>query len=66
MYEKFFIISLGPITNADSLDYHIGVPLDILKNSKLVFHPEWFASNTAGVGDFLNGFGLFICEEQFP
>lgn len=62
----YFIIALAPITNADSLDYHIGVPLDILKNSKLLFHPEWFATKTAGIGDFLNGVGLAIGAEQFP
>jgi hypothetical protein len=62
----YFFISLAPITNADSLDYHIGVPLDILKNSRLIFHPEWFASNTSGIGDFMNGIGLALGAEQFP
>ncbi|NIR58223.1 MAG: DUF1420 domain-containing protein, partial [Gammaproteobacteria bacterium] len=27
-----FLAALGPVTDADSLDYHLGVPLDWLRH----------------------------------
>ncbi len=36
------ITSLAAVTNADSLDYHIGVAISILNNGSFPVTPEWF------------------------
>jgi len=59
------LLSLGPVTSSDSLDYHIGVPIDIL-NSGVIFNtPEWFHSRLSGSGEALNALGLSVGAEQF-
>lgn len=59
------LLSLGPITEADSLNYHIGVALDILNTGKFTFAPEWFHSRLAGGGEVLISLGLSLGAEQF-
>jgi len=60
-----FLIAIGPVTNADSLDYHIGVAIAILNHGGMPFIPEWFTSRLAGNGEVLNALGLAIGAEQF-
>ena len=62
----FFIIALAPITNADSLDYHIGIPLSILKNGHFVWQPTWFHQGLSGIGENSILLSLVINAEQFP
>lgn len=50
--------ALGPATDADSLDYHLGVPLDWLRHGGAYFRPDWFASRLVGLGEALNLLGL--------
>ncbi len=64
------VVSLGiytfsPITNADSLDYHVGVALHILRTGSFPVTPEWYTSRLAGSGEVLNALGLAIGSEQF-
>jgi hypothetical protein len=59
------ITSLAAITNADSLDYHIGVAISLLNNGSFPVTPEWFDSRLAGSGEVLNALGLSIGAEQF-
>ena len=59
------LLALGPITNADSLDYHIGVPISLLNQGGMPFIPEWFHSRLAGNGEILIALGLAIGAEQF-
>jgi hypothetical protein len=59
------LIALGPVTNADSLDYHIGVALAILNNGTFPFIPEWFHSRLSGNGEVMIALGLSIGSEQF-
>ena len=35
------LAALGPATDADSLDYHLGVPLDWLRNGGAYARPDW-------------------------
>jgi hypothetical protein len=61
----YFFLALGPITDADSLDYHIGVAINILNNGTFTYSPEWFHSRLAGTGEILLAMGLSIGAEQF-
>jgi len=62
---SLFLVALGPVTNADALDYHIGMAIEILNHGGIVFLPEWFTSSLAGNGELINALGLSIGSEQF-
>ena len=59
-------MSLAPITNADSLDYHVGIPFYILNNNEYPAYKFWMHFTKSGSGELLNAVGLFIRAEQFP
>lgn len=59
----YFFLSLAPITSADSLDYHLGVPLSIFKYGK-VFDPLWFHSGLAGISDYFLIISISFKAEQ--
>jgi hypothetical protein len=50
--------ALGPPTDADSLNYHLGVPLDILRHHRAYPRPDWLFARVAGLGESLNLLGL--------
>ncbi len=52
------LAALGPACDADSLDYHLGVPLDWLRHGGAYPRPDWFTARLAGVGEMLNLLGL--------
>ena len=56
----YFIVSLLPITDSDSLDYHLTFPYLSLINEKFFIQNEWFTSQLAGAGEALIIFGLSI------
>jgi uncharacterized protein DUF1420 len=49
---------LGPPTDADSLEYHLGVPLDWLRHGGAYARPDWFHARLAGLGEAMNMLGL--------
>lgn len=53
-----FASALGPVTDADSIDYHLGVPLDWLRHGGTYPRPDWFTSRLVGAGECLNMLGL--------
>lgn len=59
------LMALAPPTDADELNYHIGVPLAILHSGSWIFSPEWFSSRLAGMGEGLIALGLSVGAEQF-
>ena len=59
------LIAVGPVTDADSLDYHVGVALVLLNTGTFPFSPEWFSSRLSGSGEVLIALGLSIGAEQF-
>jgi hypothetical protein len=61
----YFLFSIGPTTNADSIDYHVGIAISIINNGGIPVTPEWFHSRLAGSGEALNALGLVIGAEQF-
>ena len=61
----YFFSSLGPITNADSLDYHAGVAAYILNYGQYPDLKIWFHSIQAGAGEVLISLSFFLKSEQF-
>ena len=61
----FFILSLSPPTDADSLDYHIGAPLEILRNNRLIFRDDWYHLYLMGYGEMINLLGLITGSKNF-
>ncbi|MDA7795978.1 DUF1420 domain-containing protein [Candidatus Pelagibacter sp.] len=57
---SYFVISLLPITDSDSLDYHITIPYLSLLNENFFIQKEWFTSQLAGAGEALIIFGLAV------
>jgi hypothetical protein len=53
-----FLSALGPPTDADSLDYHLGVPLDMLRHHGAYPRLDWFHTRLVGLGESLNMVGL--------
>jgi hypothetical protein len=52
------LTALGPPTDADSLDYHLGVPLEFLRHGEAYARLDWFHARLIGSGEFLNMLGL--------
>lgn len=65
MLGGYLLLALAPVTDADSLDYHVGVALKILNDSSLPADPAWFHGRLAGSGETLIALGLAIGAEQF-
>jgi hypothetical protein len=59
------IMSLGPPTDADSLDYHLGVPVALLIHGGIAVTPEWLHSRLAGGQEMLNALGLAGGTDNF-
>jgi hypothetical protein len=54
----FLLLSLIPASDADSLDYHLGAAINILKYKKFVPNFEWFHYQLIGYGEYFNVFFL--------
>lgn len=52
------LCALGPPTDADSLDYHLGIPLDWYRNNSAYPRYDWMSARLAGMGESINLFGL--------
>jgi Protein of unknown function (DUF1420) len=50
--------ALGPPTDADSLNYHLGLPLEWLRHGGVIPRPDWYASRLAGIAESVNMLGL--------
>jgi hypothetical protein len=59
------VLALGPVTNADALDYHMGVAIALLNHGGMPYIPEWFIGRLAGNGEVLNAFAISVGAEQF-
>lgn len=58
-------ISLAPASDVDSLDYHLGVPIQIMRDE--IYKPDlfWIHSRVIGLGEFINLIGLSIGTKNF-
>jgi hypothetical protein len=61
----YFLLASSPITDADSLDYHLGSAFNILKYKKYILFKEWFTLAQSGAGEVLIALGLFLGAEQY-
>jgi hypothetical protein len=61
----YFLISLGPITSADSLDYHSATAIHIVNFAEYPTKFYWFHSRISGSGETLIALGLSIGAEQY-
>ena len=62
---SFAIISIGPPTMADALEYHFGVPLYLLNYSKLPNQDIWLHGSLFGNGELFNAIGLYLNSDNF-
>jgi hypothetical protein len=56
----FFVLSLMPISDPDSLDYHLTVPYLSLIHNRFFIEKEWIISQLAGAGEALSIIGMSI------
>lgn len=62
----FFLVSIAPITNADSLDYHLYTAKHIINYfSYPTYLTNFHSSRLSGSGEILISMGLIIGSEQF-
>ena len=54
----YLIIIFMPVTDADSLDYHLGAPLTWYKNQSFVLIKDWLMIRQYGSGEIINYFGI--------
>jgi hypothetical protein len=59
-----FGAGFGPATDADSLEYHLGVPLDWLRHGGAYARPDWFHARLAGLGEAINMLGLAMGSDN--
>ncbi len=52
------LLALGPVRDTDSIAYHMGASLDILRHHALVPRPDWLTMRLAGAGEHFNLLGL--------
>lgn len=62
---SFFLISILPTLDADSLDYHLGFGLDVVNNKFIQSRKDWLHFRLAGSGEFLNLLGLTFGGRNF-
>ena len=61
----YLLLTSSPETSADTLDYHIGTALNILRFDSYIFLPEWFTSIQSGIGEILIALGYSAGSEQY-
>ena len=61
----YMLLTSSPETSADTLDYHIGTALNILRFDSYIFLPEWFTSIQSGIGEILIALGYSAGSEQY-
>ena len=56
----YLAATLGPVTDIDSLDYHLGVPLDWLLHGAAYPRPDWLHARLVGLGEMIDMLGLAV------
>jgi len=60
------LFTFSQVTDADSLDYHLGGAIEIIRNNGLVSrNDEWFHFRLIGLGEIINFYGLFFYSKNF-
>ena len=58
MIFGLFLTAISPPTDGDSLGYHLGAPLEYLRNLSLQPRHDWLQYRLSGLGEIINMFGL--------
>lgn len=58
MVFGLFLTAISPPTDGDSLDYHLGAPLEFIRNLSLQPRYDWLQYRLSGLGEIINMFGL--------
>jgi hypothetical protein len=61
----YFLLSLMPVSDPDTLDYHLTFPYYLLKKGVFSFEPWWIHSQLAGAGEALIALAMSIKSFQF-
>ena len=61
----YLLLSLSPITDSDSLAYHLNIGKFILNNGNFPFQTHTYSNALAGAGELLISLSLFVKAEQF-
>ena len=64
-FLSLILISLGPPSMADALDYHYGVPLYLLKYSFIPNQDIWMHGSLFGFGELIGAIGLYLKTDNF-
>ncbi|HEX4210796.1 MAG TPA: DUF1420 family protein [Candidatus Binataceae bacterium] len=54
----YFLIVLGPACDVDSLDYHLGAPLDWMLHGSIYPRWDWIHAHLVGLGEMISMMGL--------
>lgn len=65
IFLSLILISLGPPSMSDALDYHYGVPLYLLNHSFLPNQDIWLHGSLFGYGELLSSIGLYLKTDNF-
>jgi len=60
----YILSNSGDVTNADSIDYHVGYAINYLKPD-FDPHPDWYNGRMASIGEKINAVGLSVYSKQF-
>jgi len=60
------LFTFSQVTDADSLDYHLGGVIEIIRNNGLILrNDEWYHFRLIGLGEMINFYGLIFYSKNF-
>ena len=64
VFAIFLILSLLPLSSADSYAYHLAWPKDLILNPEIIFNPLEMEYRVVGNGEIINYIGLLFGSEN--
>ncbi len=62
----FLLFTISQVTDADSLDYHLGSVMEIIRSERLqIRSDDWFHFRLIGFGEMINFYGLLFSSKNF-
>lgn len=60
-----FLLSLSPPTDIDSIDYHLGAPINWFNNKGFYPREDWLHYRLIGLGEYINLIGIYFKTFNF-